>query len=73
MDFTEDDLRLIMAMCRTSNPQFPERPMYPAWIPVFEKAEKMLEALENPDHDEYECLHYDDGCRCRCADCVRMK
>jgi hypothetical protein len=20
-------------------------------------------------HDEYMCLHYDDGCRCICADC----
>jgi hypothetical protein len=49
MEFTKDDLRLIMAMCRTSNPQYPDKPMYPSWIPVFEKAERQLWTLENPN------------------------
>jgi hypothetical protein len=47
MEFTEKDLRLIMAMCTTANPQYPNREMYPAWQSVYEKAEAELRLLED--------------------------
>ena len=74
MEFTEDDLRLIMAVCLISNPQYPDRPVYPAWEPVFSTAAYKLRKMIVPvELDEYECLHYDDGCRCLCLDCKAMK
>ena len=40
--FTQNDLRLIRAMCRTANPWFPERPIFPAWENVYETAGRLL-------------------------------
>lgn len=41
-EFTRADLNLIRAMCMNANPQFPECPMYPAWVPVYETATALL-------------------------------
>jgi hypothetical protein len=32
---------------------------------------ELLDLLDklNSVHDEYECMHYDDGCRCQCSYC----
>lgn len=40
--FSDDDLNLIMAMCKTANPWFPERDMHPAWDSVYRKAQGEL-------------------------------
>lgn len=42
IEFTEDDLRLIMAMCRTANPGYPEYPMIPAFAEIYDKAAILL-------------------------------
>jgi hypothetical protein len=36
-----------------------------------DRVESIMEQLNklSPVHDEYECMHYDDGCRCQCSDC----
>lgn len=41
-DFTDDDLRLIMAMCRTANPGYPQYPMIPAFAEIYDKAAILL-------------------------------
>lgn len=40
--FSDDDLNLIMAMCKTANPWFPDRDMFPAWDKVYRKAQGEL-------------------------------
>lgn len=47
--FTEEDLRLIKAMCETANPWYPERPMFPAWESVYRKASAMLSGHGMPE------------------------
>lgn len=49
MEFSEDDLRLIMAMCVSANPQYPAQDMYPAWQPIYDKAEAQLRLLEDEE------------------------
>lgn len=68
--FSDEDLRLIIAMCETACPFYPERDMYPAWKSVHDKATALLGKPSVVEHDEYECLHYDDGCRCQCEYCL---
>jgi hypothetical protein len=41
-EFTEDDLRLITAMCKTACPQYPEVDMYPAWDGLYRRAQSQL-------------------------------
>lgn len=39
---TDDDLNLIMAMCKTANPWFPDRDMVPSFDSVYRKAQGEL-------------------------------
>jgi len=57
MEFTEQDLRLIKAMCITSNPWFPDRPMIDAWKSIYDKADAALSKRTCPDM----CSHPDCG------------
>jgi hypothetical protein len=41
-EFTDEDLRMIMAMCATANPQFPDQDMYPAWQGLYLRAQGRL-------------------------------
>jgi hypothetical protein len=43
--FSVQNYRMIKAMCESSNPQFPDRPMYPAWQSVYATASEQLENL----------------------------
>jgi hypothetical protein len=47
-EFRADDLRLIMAMCVTANPWFPDRDMYQPWDGVYRRAKSQL-ANRHPD------------------------
>lgn len=66
--FTAEELSLIQAMCKSANPWFPERPMYPPWEGIYNKATQQL-----IEHDQYQCRHFDDGCHCLCPECMDMK
>lgn len=56
-DFTDSDLNLIMAMCKTANPWYPEREMYPAWHGLYLRAQGRLldrasQATENQAYED---------------------
>jgi len=78
--YTLEDLRLIQAMCRTACPYQEVEEMFPAFREVYltttnlirnmeQAAKAMPYSDEDMEHDEYECMHYDDGCRCLCLPC----
>jgi hypothetical protein len=41
-EFSAEDLRLIMAMCKSANPWHETRPMLPAWQSVYNTAKQQL-------------------------------
>ncbi len=46
-----------------------ESPSYPHLMDDAEILLSMFRAQVGKTHNEYACMHYDDGCRCECPDC----
>jgi hypothetical protein len=65
VDLTLDQLYLVRGMLATTTIQG-------QLLPPFQELKDVLDAAEERaliTHNEYECMHYDDGCRCLCSDC----